>query len=227
MDKSGLGPLVFHARNRIGTARRKLGQGKRSHAPTLWEWRLSLRATPASLAPDPTAPRWDRPKCHRKRGVGISPRLSRFYFLIISSLCLPIPQPTSPVPVRVPVPVPSPWYRDPHGSGGRLAMSFAGNFTDVGAAVEVVAVAATTRPFLSVITLLIAVSFAQSLHRYVRLRHFPGPWLARWSRIPLIAWHLTGQVHLKYQELSEKYGRYLYVHPGPRLCVVCCVYSPK
>ncbi|KAK3387936.1 pisatin demethylase [Podospora didyma] len=41
---------------------------------------------------------------------------------------------------------------------------------------------------------------------YAQLRHFPGPPLAGWSRLPLIVWTMSGRAHLKYQEISETYG---------------------
>ena len=41
---------------------------------------------------------------------------------------------------------------------------------------------------------------------YRRLRHFPGPRLAGWTRIPMILWHLGGKAHLEFGRISEAYG---------------------
>lgn len=89
-------------------------------------------------------------------------------------------------------------------------MSFAPGFQAFAqralAAVEVAKAAAISQSYLTAISFVVAAYLTHSYLAYARLRHFPGPKLAGWTRIPFILWHMSGQVHLKFQEISETYG---------------------
>ena len=72
---------------------------------------------------------------------------------------------------------------------------------------EAVVRGVTSQPLLAAAGLVVAAYIVHSCLTYARLRHFPGPKLAGWTRIPLILWHFSGRVHLKFQEINETYGR--------------------
>ncbi|KAK4161318.1 pisatin demethylase [Cladorrhinum sp. PSN259] len=82
------------------------------------------------------------------------------------------------------------------------------------AAVKTSKLAAIPQPYLFGISLVLIIYLTQSYLAYARLRHFPGPRLARWTQIPWILWHTTGRVHLKFREISEQYGPMALVAPG-------------
>ncbi|KAK4184274.1 cytochrome P450 [Podospora australis] len=82
------------------------------------------------------------------------------------------------------------------------------------AAVKTAKTAAIAHPYLSVISVVIVIYLTHSYLAYSRLRHFPGPALARWTRIPWIIWHASGQVHLKLRDISETYGPLAVAAPG-------------
>ena len=71
---------------------------------------------------------------------------------------------------------------------------------------EVAKAAAISQPYFITMSFVVAAYLTHSYLAYARLRHFPGPKLAGWTRIPLILWHMGGRVHLKFQEISETYG---------------------
>ncbi|KAK0612002.1 cytochrome P450 [Immersiella caudata] len=84
----------------------------------------------------------------------------------------------------------------------------------VSGAVEVAKAAAFSQPYLTATGFMVAAYLTYSYLAYARLKHFPGPKLAGWTRIPLILWHMGGRVHLKFQEISETYGPIAVIAPG-------------
>jgi hypothetical protein len=83
------------------------------------------------------------------------------------------------------------------------------------AAVKTFKLAAIPQPYIFAIALvIIIIYFTQSYLAYARLRHLPGPRLARWTQIPWVLWHTTGRIHLKFREISEQYGPMAIVAPG-------------
>ncbi|GAB1319333.1 hypothetical protein MFIFM68171_09543 [Madurella fahalii] len=93
-------------------------------------------------------------------------------------------------------------------------MSFVPSSPSLTVTAKAVILTVTSQPFLAAIGFAVAVYIAHSCLTYARLRHFPGPKLARWTRIPLVLWHLSGRVHLKLQEISETHGPLALVAPG-------------
>lgn len=85
-------------------------------------------------------------------------------------------------------------------------MSSKPTFPTLMAAVETAKVAAVSRPYLAAISLVVVVYITHSYLAYARLRHFPGPRLARWTRIPYILWHAGAEVHIKFGDINETYG---------------------
>jgi len=81
-------------------------------------------------------------------------------------------------------------------------------------ALEVAKAAAISHPYLTTISFVFGAYLTYSYLAYARLRHFPGPKLAGWTRIPLILWHMGGRVHLKFQEINETYGSIAVIAPG-------------
>lgn len=64
-------------------------------------------------------------------------------------------------------------------------------------------------PFLSLgwlATLTIALWFIQSLRSYLRLRQFPGPPVAAWSKLWMMRSTLHGRMHLDVAEACKQYG---------------------
>lgn len=85
-------------------------------------------------------------------------------------------------------------------------MSSVSSFQTLIAAVKTAKAAIVSQPYLAAIYLVVVIYLTHSYFVYARLRHFPGPKLARWTRIPFILWHTSSQVHLKFQDVSETYG---------------------
>lgn len=72
-------------------------------------------------------------------------------------------------------------------------------------------IAAISQPYLVATGLVVGIYITRSYLTYARLSHLPGPKLARWTRIPYILWHTSGQVHLKFRDIHETYG--IELHP--------------
>jgi hypothetical protein len=70
----------------------------------------------------------------------------------------------------------------------------------------------TNSVFLGLGAALIIIA-VQSCWIYARLRQFPGPRLAGWSRLPLISWTISPRAHLEYQRINESYGEWRPVKP--------------
>jgi hypothetical protein len=89
-------------------------------------------------------------------------------------------------------------------------MSLAPGFQAFGqralAAVEAAKAAAISQSLFTAISFVVIAYLTHSYLVYASLRHFPGPKLSGWTRIPFILWHMGGQVHLKFHEISETYG---------------------
>jgi hypothetical protein len=97
-----------------------------------------------------------------------------------------------------------------YGSQSLISESYPMIFAELTGAVKDAVDHLLALPVLSLVGVLGAVATVtvalQSVRAWVRLRHFPGPRLATWSRIPMISWHLSGKAHLELGRISETYG---------------------
>jgi len=63
-----------------------------------------------------------------------------------------------------------------------------------------------------------AVFLFQTIAAYVRLRHIPGPFLAKFTNIPRFSWVKSNRAHDIHIDLHRKYGRI--VRYGPNMVAV-------
>ena len=67
--------------------------------------------------------------------------------------------------------------------------------------------------------LLTAAVFAQLFRTYWRLRHIPGPFLAKFTNFQRVYWVTTGKAHEIHQQVHDKYGDF--VRFGPGMVSIC------
>lgn len=70
-----------------------------------------------------------------------------------------------------------------------------------------------TVQILSVLVFLVAIPLVL-WRRYIKLRHVPGPFWARWSNLPRFSWVLGRRAHEIYISLHEKHGRLVRMGPN-------------
>ncbi|KAK1750345.1 cytochrome P450 [Echria macrotheca] len=88
------------------------------------------------------------------------------------------------------------------------------DISDLAEAAKALLLRLAAQPVLWTVGALTVLYVLHSIYIYTRLRQFPGPFLAGWTRLPLIKWHVGGKAHLELQRISETYGPLARIAPS-------------